>query len=158
MSLVSIPSEKGVEQRPADSVQIRLPEQSPQIEAPQGTIVFDANKEAGVPDFSALVERTERERQIRLGEVRMLLGEVVREKVKKQAKTLDEVYYRSQAKAFGFQLPLDPSRANGVTYPVPEDLRREDFKSNEEFEVARSDQADALSSQEKNALQGVPLN
>lgn len=120
---------EGVGQVSADLVQILPLELTPPIEITpeEGTVVYDSNREAGAPDFVEYGRR------------------------------LNEIYYRGQANAFGFQLPLDPSRANGIAYPVPEDLRREDFKSNEEFEAARSDQADALSSQEKNALQGVPL-
>lgn len=74
------------------------------------------------------------------------------------AKSLNEVYYRGQARQFGFWIPLDPSRVNGVAYPVRDEPKREDFGSSEGFEKARSDFADALSSQEKHALSGVPFN
>jgi|SRR3989344_2836441 len=67
------------------------------------------------------------------------------------------IYLRGQGKAFGFELPLDPSRVNGKP-STPKEPRREDYSSDEEYEQARSDQADALASQEKHALSGVPFN
>lgn len=73
------------------------------------------------------------------------------------ARSLNEIYYRGQARQFGFWLPLDPSRVNGVAYPVKDLPKREDYQSTADFERAKSDFADALSSQEKHALSGVPL-
>lgn len=158
--IVSGPLKEGIGHVSTDLVQRSLPGiVSTEVIPEQGTVIFDPVRDnVGTPNLTSLIERGEIERQVRLTDVRMLLGKIIRRKAVQQAKILDEIYYRGQAKAFGFQLPLDPKRANGVAYPVPENLRREDFKSNEEYEAARSDQADALSSQEKNSLQGVPLN
>ena len=158
--IVSVPSKEGIGHRPADLVQlipsglIQEVNVAPEVE----NIIFDSTKEAGVPDFTALVEKGEKERQDRLGVVRKLLEEIKEKRVVEYARNLNTIYYSGQAKAFGFWIPLDLSRVNGVAYPVPEEPRREKFKTNEEFEAARGEFADALSSQEKHALSGVPFN
>ncbi len=72
-----------------------------------------------------------------------------------EARRLNDMYLLGQARVFGFQLPLDPSRVNGVACAVTDEPRREDFPDNVQFEQARSDMADALASQEKHALAGA---
>ena len=76
--IVSVPSKEGIGHRPADLVQlipsglIQEVNVAPEVE----NIIFDSTKEAGVPDFTALVEKGEKERQDRLGVVRKLLEEI----------------------------------------------------------------------------------
>ncbi len=158
---VSSPLKEGIGQIPADLIQ-ELPlgqelgtQTSPEI----GTVIYNAGDNiVGTPDYTALIEKTERERQNRLSTVRGLLKELLSEKSTQYSKSLNEAYYRGQAKQLGFWIPLDPGRINGQAYPVPYKPNRADYPSEEKYEQAQSNFADALSSQEKHSLSGVPFN
>jgi hypothetical protein len=141
-------------QDPTSSTEL-LKSAIPEIEI----VNFDAaGDNVGIPDYAAIIERSEKERQFRLNTVRELLRELIIKKSSQDSQKLNEVYYRAQAKQLGFEIPLDPGRINGQVYLVPYQPNREEYSNSEEFERAQSDFADALSSQEKYALSGVPFN